>query len=196
MKHPRRLFLALPLLGVTVWWLWPAAPPQPVPFARSQPSPQADLPPAVLTPDEPAEPLPEPAPPPDPQLHLHTAIADMADLIRTGDSLAFLIRYKEPQQLAGMMGTPEGFDYWTKALIVEVNTPGTDMHKLSLEIAQLFDTLKTMEPTLNEAGDFATYPINNYGPEYITTFKKINGRWYDSGPALREPPTPGEPLPR
>ncbi len=215
MAQPRRhyalefLILRLVLLGTAavllvaglIWCLVPAAP---IPAQASAKAPVSALPKSTTTPGRieapanvaaPTKPAASFAATPsataagdstDPQTNLHTALADIARLYRLGDRPLLWKTYETP-------------DDWAKNGAAEVEglknpTPGADdpknitmMKDLDEAIAKSYEDLATQTPTLNTAGDEASY-LQTIRLEDGTPFTqpimlvRLNGKWYMKSP--------------
>jgi hypothetical protein len=178
------LVAGLAAIGV---WLWRMSvstadtPPEAQPAAVVE-TPQLD-PPQNLPP-EPVVVAAPPAPPPvaaDPQLDVHTAVADMAGLLRAGDFASFVARYMPPEERAMMAQVgPEALVQMAQQM-AQANVPGTREYQETQQMLQVLDSVKNMEPTLNDTGDEATYPANVSGMPDRIRFIRVDGRWYFKG---------------
>ena len=174
------LVAGLAAIGV---WLWRVStsttelPPEPPPEITDMPLP---TPPEEIAP-EPVNVVAPTAPPPvapDPQLDVHTAVADMADLLRAGDFANFVARYMPPEVRAMMVQAgPEALQQMAQSM-AQANVPGTRENQQMQQMLQALDSMKTIGPTLNDAGDQATYPVNIPGGPRSLRLIKVDGRWY------------------
>jgi hypothetical protein len=181
------LLLALPLLAVAVWWLWPAATPEPAPLARVQPTPAptTDSPSAPLPPDKPAEPAPvaQPEPPPpavvaDPQLDLQAALADMTGLLRTGDYASYVLHYTPPSTFAKQAAKPDVMRRLMEAAS-QGGVPGTSVYQNMQQMIQILELAQDGKLFLKVKGDTVTYTLTDDPvARVVLSFVRIDGKWY------------------
>ncbi len=118
----------------------------------------------------------------NPPADLKTAIHDIVRLVQANDTITLWQTYMLPEKL-----TPEVLQELQDSITREQNaTP--QMKALYQRIRegsiQAFEDLETQTPTMNEAGDEATYnftlPSPGGGPGTVVprTFIKLNGKWY------------------
>lgn len=167
------------LAGIGIW-LWrvsittPETPPDSPPEVAEMLAPAA--------PQENPPPLAAvevvPAPPPvvaDPQLDVHTAVADIAALLRVGDFANFIARYLPPGMI-NQIG-PDGLLQMAQTM-TRANTPGPREYQDTQQMIQALEASKTTEPSLNDTGDQAAFPPSASGGSSRIRMIKVDGRWY------------------
>jgi len=120
----------------------------------------------------------------DPQSDLKTALPDIVNLLRSHRDVDLFLKYAPPGYLEKHPTyLPELQDRVDQQLQFEAQNagfPGTT--SIDEEIAEMYDDLQSRTPTLNDAGDEATYTAH-----LLTThpevFVKIDGKWY-----MKDPP--------
>jgi len=134
--------------------------------------------PSASAPDAPA-----PISSSDPHTDLNACIDDIANMLQSGNITGLVDNYAPPQVLAQM--PPEA-----RAQMEEYMSAPQAQQQIQM-MAQVFQGLKGVAPTMNDAGDRATYQITPPAgmaatlppganiPETIPiTFVKQDGRWY------------------
>jgi hypothetical protein len=180
MRHVATL-LALAALATGLWW-WQHPAPQEKKSAHVFPSHQTSLEePAPIAEVEKAEPEPQPQAPAtavgDPQLDVHTAIMDLAGMMRASDYVGMVAKYVPPDELKRM-----STDDITN-LVAAASDPNSPQHQYMQSQIQALEIASKLEPTMNEAGDSATYSLDLNIPNVSKqnsriVFVKIDGRWY------------------
>jgi hypothetical protein len=175
------LVVGLAAIGV---WLWrmsvttadlpPEAPPAEIAEMPVPDEPEHIAPPPIVA----EVVLPPPPAAPDPQLNVQTAAANLADLMRAGDFANFVARYMPPE-MRSQMG-PEQLVQMAEGM-AQASTPGTREYEQTQQLIQALDSVKNMEPTLNDTGDTATYQVNVPGAPARIRFIKVDGLWYFRG---------------
>ncbi len=201
MKPQRSILIVviIILVGVGLWFFTqPKDKPEktadvPAPAKVAEPKPLA--PPSIAPPVAPPAPKPDSAPvaattPPsdssDPQTDLKTAFADIARLIRARDVATRYQTYTPPDEF-----DPKIFRQYQANQLQMHAEAAQDPHlkeimdKSGDRDAQSYESLADQTPTLNAAGDEATYMrtvvLTESGPtiQERTDFVKINGKWYE-----------------
>jgi hypothetical protein len=111
---------------------------------------------------------------------LSTALPDIARLLRDGDFDTLMKTYMTPDKLASM--SPQDQQRMTMMSQMAQNPQVKPMFDA---MADAIEGLKDQTPTMNDAGDEATYQLSppegmappNTPPQPVT-FVKINGQWY------------------
>jgi len=138
------------------------------------PSPSADATPAA----------------PDPRAELKTAMQDYARIIRSEGTMAAMIAFRNPDDLANI--DPLVIQ---RVLAAEARFRQTaNGQQMDEAEAQKYDALENQTPSYNAAGDEATYmftydsdiettsgTVLHAGTQFPMVFIKINGRWYLKG---------------
>ena len=194
------IVLVVAMVGLGLWWFtWPtAAVPEkmattPMPAKAAAPAlskveaPKSVAPPTIAPPaSNPIAsqrlPVSVPDTSADPQANLKTAFADIARLIRAGDTATFRETYDppgklDPQQIQQMRVKQQQ----TAALAAQNPQLQQILQKMNEAIAQSFEAHEYQTPTYNDAGDEATYMYTVPGYQEQPTprvFVKINGKWY------------------
>jgi len=161
----------------------PVLPPAPKSVAPTPPAVTTAAPtaPAPAAPVDANPPSAQPAPP-----ELASAINDMGSMIQSGDFIALMENYLPPQQMAAL--TPEQKTFMESQIQQQIQTPqGQQQVKL---MTQMVQALPGLTPTINSAGDHATYQVPTPAgaapagtplpPTIPITFVKVDGRWYFS----------------
>jgi len=191
--------------GVTIGAIWLFNKPAPAPEKTAQapvaqtaapkaapaPVPKVAAPVAPVVPASGASPqlsaadAPAPISSNDPHADLNACIDDIANMLQSGNIMGLVDNYAPPQVLAQM--PPEA-----KAQMEAYLSDPRAQQQIQM-MAQVFQGLKGVAPTMNDAGDRATYqitppaamagalPPGTNMPETIPiTFMKQDGRWYIS----------------
>jgi hypothetical protein len=121
----------------------------------------------------------------DPHTDLNAAIDDITTMLQTGNISGLIDNYAPPQVLAQM--PPEA-----KAQMEAYMSDPQAQQQIQM-MAQVFEGMKGTAPTMNDAGDRATYQITppaamagtlpagaTLPPTIPITFMKVDGRWYIS----------------
>jgi hypothetical protein len=121
----------------------------------------------------------------DPHADLNACIDDITTMLQTGNISGLIDNYAPPQVLAQM--PPEA-----KAQMEAYMSDPQAQQQIQM-MAQVFQGLKSVAPTMNDTGDKATYQVTppaalaatlpagtNLPPTIPITFMKVDGRWYIS----------------
>jgi hypothetical protein len=114
----------------------------------------------------------------DPQAELGTALDDIIGLLQSGDIYTAMMRYIPPDKLAEIPAAEmAGMQAEMQAQMSRPEAQqGIQM------MIQAVQSMKTMNPTMNDAGDKATYQVSDpTGQDSRTepmSFQKIDGKWY------------------
>ncbi len=115
----------------------------------------------------------------DPQTGLSTAIPDLANLIQTGDLLTAFTRYMPPSYFEQMPQPVK--DQLAQQELNLLADPRAQQSRI--ELVQILQGMQSQTPTMNEAGDRATYPVEPFKghPDlHEITFMRVDGKWYIS----------------
>ncbi len=188
----RKIGLVLVVIALIAGVIWLFQKPTPAPAAPTvavapKPAPTIEAPKpvaksAVAAPvaaTAAAKPAAAPAKPGnDPQAELNTAIADMISLIQAQDMLTAVQRYLPPDFLAKM--PPEEKADMEREMTVGLSSP--DAQQGMQMMVQVLQGMQTQTPTLNAAGDTATYQLSDPTGRATKTvpfnLRKIDGKWY------------------
>jgi len=201
----RTILTILLVAGITIGAIWLLNKPAPAPEKAAEapktvaapkmssaPTPQvaAPLAPAVPKSETPQSASSADAAAPmaaagDPHADLNFCIDDITTMLQTGNITGLIDNYAPPSVLAQM--PPEA-----KAQMEQYMSDPRAQQQLQM-MAQVFQGLKTVTPTLNDTGDKATYQIvppagiappgTNLPATIPITFMKQDGRWYiNDGP--------------
>jgi hypothetical protein len=121
----------------------------------------------------------------DPHGDLNACIDDITTMLQSGNISGLIDNYAPPQVLAQM--PPEA-----KAQMEAYMSDPKAQQQIQM-MAQVFQGLHSVAPTMNDAGDRATYQVPppagmaealpqgaNLPPTIPITFMKVDGRWYIS----------------
>jgi hypothetical protein len=179
------------LVAGAVWLFWKPAPPPPAPKVAEAPkavAPKVTAPtvaPQVVAPTvAPAVPKATVAeatpakPAADPQAELNTALSDIISLIQSGDLVTAFERYAPPDELAKM--SPDQKAQMEQEMSTQMSQP--QAQQAMQMMVTVLQSMQTQTPTLNAAGDRATYQLSDptgQSPEIVPfSFQKIDGKWY------------------
>ncbi|HTB63681.1 MAG TPA: sigma-70 family RNA polymerase sigma factor [Opitutales bacterium] len=113
----------------------------------------------------------------DPQAELSTALPDLITLIQNGDLFTAYMRYMPPSYFASMpQNVKDQLAQQEANLLADPNTAPRRQ-----QLVQALQAMQTLVPTMNAAGDTATYdlpfPAGNPDVQKIS-FIKVDGKWY------------------
>lgn len=183
-------------LGV-VFLFKPATPEAPKPAAVAKPAAQKpDAPkaagsqvvaPVVKPADKPGDKPTATAAKPataDPQKELNTALTDITDLLAAGDLYGAMMRYLPPDMITQMMDRLPESERANFQQMVQQQMSDPEAQQGIQMMVQVVDSMKTMAPEMNAAGDKATYQISDPSGQDTKvvpfSFQKIDGKWYVS----------------
>ncbi len=182
-------------LGV-VWFLKPATPEAPKAAAVAKPAaPKPDAPkppssqvvaPVVKPADKPANKPADPAKPTDsdPQKELVSSLNDITDLLNAGDVYGAMMRYLPPDMITQMTDHLPESERGNMQQMIQQEMSQPEAQQGIQMMVQVVDSMKTMTPEVNAAGDKATYQISDptgQDPKSVPfSFQKIDGKWYVS----------------
>ncbi len=107
-----------------------------------------------------------------------TSIDDIIGLLQAGDLYTAMMRYFPPDKLAEI--SPADMAGMQQNLQQMMAQPEAQMGIQMM--VQVLQNMKTMTPTMNDAGDKATYDVSDPTGQDTRTqpfsFEKIEGKWY------------------
>jgi len=213
MKSQRYILavLAVVLVGIGLWWfLRPPAPQEKASAATLPAKAVASVsdkvePPKPLAPPTIAAPALKPAAASvaatsapdansDPQADLKTAIPDIVRILRANDLMALVQNYTPPDKLTPrlLQQAQKTADQLQAAQAMAASLPPDIQERINHPFEQMakgYEVIIGQVPTMNAAGDEATYMVSMPGPPdpntgdsvstpVPQTFIKINGKWY------------------
>jgi hypothetical protein len=121
----------------------------------------------------------------DPQVELNSAIDDIVSLLQAGDLYTAMMRYLPPDQLAQIPDAEKA--NMQDQIQNQMSQPGAQQG-IQMFI-QVFQSMKSSAPTMNAAGDKATYQVSDptgQSPDTVPmSFEKIDGKWYFNTDSMR-----------
>ncbi len=179
--------------AMAAWMLWPTSPkaasPQAAPPKSTVGQPTSSLAvqlntavkiqksPEVVAPKVAPAPKPAEQPVADPQRELSSALADLIKLGETGDLVTAWQTYAEPDFFADIP-VERHIQVDDNLRQLATSVPGQMRVQAMMQVLNSFTT---QNPTYNDTGDVATYPVT--GPVAATGmkefhFQRVDGRWY------------------